>query len=64
MKVKCRFCGTTFTMSKNDVKRKGGLEKLKAGPPTACRGDKDTLSPPHLEIVKTWDEHYEVLEQD
>lgn len=58
--IKCRFCGII-----SEIRETGkSLNRLKKGPAMPCKGNKDTLSPGHLEIVETWDEHYEVLEHD
>tara|TARA_B100001778_G_scaffold331587_1_gene336234 strand:+ start:2024 stop:2209 length:186 start_codon:yes stop_codon:yes gene_type:complete len=59
-RIKCRFCGVI-----SEIEETGqSLKRLRKGPAKPCKGNKDILSPGHLEIVETWDEHYEVLEHD
>jgi|TARA_B100001540_G_scaffold56143_1_gene50764 hypothetical protein len=60
MKARCRFCGTISTIS---IKKKN-IQKLIEGPPTACPGNHETLSPKHMENVNTWGEHYEILDAE
>lgn len=59
-RIKCRFCGTEGFIPETGR----ALEKLRKGPPMACKGDNMKLKPPHMEAVYSWNEHFEVLEQD